>query len=431
MSLNWGVTDLLAVTKLAWDLYHKCFLVAREAPDDFRQLVNELASLQSVLRSLRDDVTSDKSFLDKMGENRKEMLERCLVSCFDTLHKLERLVARFRELGNVGDGPQFWKKLRWVFKQGEISGLRSKIMVHSCNLNLCMSAMGNSSLRNLELKMISAVEREQASQENDDAQEKDDILGPLEKIPTEPSKPPRTPTEDGGDGTGITRAMTGSTLVPGNTLGLLSPELTPSVSSEDGTDLVRSLSNHQKRATANQATHRGSLSSPSLRPNTLPPSPLSSEKRSSEDPVAPQSSRLGSMSDPTLPTPAPSKELNVDEAVAEAMRKLSVVNNQQRAERAMKLPRQNAQHAPNEALKRCFQRQIEEELRAKSLNIRDWLKMGTWWLMKVNMARLDIYLANLGRLNFTCAVSKYHKVRMGARALAFRVTQVMLATKPT
>jgi len=43
--LNWGVGDILAVTKLAWDLYHNCFLVAKEAPDDFRQLVNELAQI--------------------------------------------------------------------------------------------------------------------------------------------------------------------------------------------------------------------------------------------------------------------------------------------------------------------------------------------------------------------------------------------------
>ena len=142
MSLNWGITDLLAVARLSWDLYHQCFLVAREAPDDFRNLVNELATLQSVLKNLRDDVTSDKSLLEKLGENRKEMLERCLSSCFETLRKLEKFVIKFQELGVKGDGPQFWKKLRWVFKQGEISGMRSKLMVHSANINLCMSSIG-------------------------------------------------------------------------------------------------------------------------------------------------------------------------------------------------------------------------------------------------------------------------------------------------
>ena len=158
-ALNWGIGDLLSVTKLAWDLYHNCYLVAREAPDEFRQLVNELASLQGVLRSLRDDVNSDKSFLERMGESRKQVfllyydhlvalsktnlqaLERCLASCFETLHKLQKLVIKYRELG-VGDGLQFWKKLKWVSKQGEISELKSKIMVHTCNISLCMSSIG-------------------------------------------------------------------------------------------------------------------------------------------------------------------------------------------------------------------------------------------------------------------------------------------------
>ena len=140
-AINWGIGDLLSVTKLAWDLYHNCYLVAREAPDDFRQLVNELASLQGVLRTLRDDVNSDKSFLERMGESRKQTLERCLESCFETLRKLQKLVIKYRELGN-GDGLQFWKKFKWVTKQGEISELKSKIMVHTCNISLCMSSIG-------------------------------------------------------------------------------------------------------------------------------------------------------------------------------------------------------------------------------------------------------------------------------------------------
>ena len=139
--INWGIGDLLAVTKLAWDLYHNCFLVAREAPDDFRQLVNELASLQALLRTLRDDVNSDKSFLDRLDANRKQTLERCLANCFDTLRQLQKLVIKYRELG-VEDGLQFWKKLKWVGKQGKIAELKSKIMVHTCNISLCMSSMG-------------------------------------------------------------------------------------------------------------------------------------------------------------------------------------------------------------------------------------------------------------------------------------------------
>ena len=141
MALNVGVADLLTLTKLAWDLYHNCYLVARDAPDGFRQLVNELASLQGVLRSLRDDVNSDKSFLERLGEDRKQTLERCLAGCFSTLHDLRDLVIKYRDLG-IGDGIMFWQKIKWISQKSAITELKSKVMVHTCNLSLCMSSIG-------------------------------------------------------------------------------------------------------------------------------------------------------------------------------------------------------------------------------------------------------------------------------------------------
>lgn len=141
MSFGWAASDLLAATRLAWDLYHNCYLVAREAPEEFRQLVNELASLQGVLRTLRDDVHSDKSFLERMGEQKQATLTRCINSCNATLRKLQELVIRYRKLGNE-DGVQFWRKIGWVYQQSQIEDLKKKIMVHTCNLSLCMSSIG-------------------------------------------------------------------------------------------------------------------------------------------------------------------------------------------------------------------------------------------------------------------------------------------------
>lgn len=139
--MNAGLADLLTLTKLAWDLYHNCYLVARDAPDGFRQLVNELASLQGILRSLRDDVNSDKSFLERLGEDRKQTLERCLQGCFHTLQELRDLVMKYRQLG-IGDGLMFWQKIKWITQKSTINELKSKVMVHSCNLSLCMSSIG-------------------------------------------------------------------------------------------------------------------------------------------------------------------------------------------------------------------------------------------------------------------------------------------------
>ncbi|KAI4137362.1 MAG: hypothetical protein LQ341_005176 [Variospora aurantia] len=73
---QWGVGDVLALTKLAWDLYHNCYLVAKDAPEDFRLTVNGLASFQAVLRTLRDDENSGSSFLERLNDDRKKMPER-------------------------------------------------------------------------------------------------------------------------------------------------------------------------------------------------------------------------------------------------------------------------------------------------------------------------------------------------------------------
>ena len=229
--------------------------------------------------------------------------------------------------------------------------------------------------------MDAAIEREEARrnpQDVDDVEDGNETLAPAAKTKTEPSTPLRT-AEGGSGGVGLSRAYSGSTLVPGNFGSPFSPDLTPTVSEEDSSDIPSPPLHRQRVVSSSGIAGQRSSSSTVLGAHALPPSPLSSEHA-----PAPQPNRLGSNSDISRGTMKMLQEPNVDEAVAEAMRKLSIVNNQQRPERAMKLPRQNPSHAPNDALKRCFQKQIDEELKAKSLNTREWLRMGTWWLMKVS-----------------------------------------------
>lgn len=142
MDSGLDAADVLSLAKLSWDLYRTCYLVAGDAPDGFRQLVNELASLQGVLRTLRDDVNSNASFFDELENGRQQILARCLGSCCDTLNRLNELISRYQALG-IGDRKQlFWQKIKWATQRTHIEELKSKIMVHSCNINLCMSSIG-------------------------------------------------------------------------------------------------------------------------------------------------------------------------------------------------------------------------------------------------------------------------------------------------
>ena len=136
-----NAADILALTKLSWDLYHNCYLITNDAPEVFKQLVNELASLQGVLRALRDDVNSNTSFFDDLEEGRRNTLQRCLDACLKTLQQLKDLITKYRNLG-VGDGKQFWQRVKLIAQRGQIDDLKSRIMVHTCNLSLCMSSVG-------------------------------------------------------------------------------------------------------------------------------------------------------------------------------------------------------------------------------------------------------------------------------------------------
>lgn len=90
--------------------------MARDAPDEFRNLVNELASLQGILRSLRDEINSDPGYLERVGKERKDAIERTVDGTFYTLKDLQQLVYKFRSLG-LSDGINFWKRIKYVKKQ--------------------------------------------------------------------------------------------------------------------------------------------------------------------------------------------------------------------------------------------------------------------------------------------------------------------------
>lgn len=140
MSSGFSILDIPILTRLAWDLYNQCQPVAKDAPDGFRGLVKELGSLHGTLRALGDDVTSNTSFFERMDEDRRLTLERCLNACFQTLQRLKALLVRYHELG-IGEGKSFWQRIRWISQRTQIEEIRSKIMVHTCNVSLCVSSM--------------------------------------------------------------------------------------------------------------------------------------------------------------------------------------------------------------------------------------------------------------------------------------------------
>lgn len=138
-AISWGVGDILTLTKLAFDIYENYIVVAFEAPESFRQLGSELASLKGVLRKIQDDASCDATSPERYEDAKKQMLERCLTASYLTLKKLDELVVRYKRIGE-GEA-SYWKKIKWAKEQSTIEDLKAKVMVHTCNLTLCMSSI--------------------------------------------------------------------------------------------------------------------------------------------------------------------------------------------------------------------------------------------------------------------------------------------------
>lgn len=134
MSFNYGASDIVALFSLVAKLYNDVYVPAREAPKTRRELMKELEVLKDIVSTLADDAKS-KVFQQRLGEERKRTLYRCLRNCKDTLEKLNKLLQE-RAHGN------FWHDVKWVGRMGEVAELKSKIAVYSAQLNLCLSSIG-------------------------------------------------------------------------------------------------------------------------------------------------------------------------------------------------------------------------------------------------------------------------------------------------
>lgn len=80
---------------------------------------------------------------------------------------------------------------------------------------------------------------------------------------------------------------------------------------------------------------------------------------------------------------AESQNRIVDEALADARRQLLTVIQREQSTRPLKVLTQDPERTPDPALCALFQKSADDELQIRRLNPRDWLRVATWWLLKV------------------------------------------------
>ena len=79
-------------------LYSKGYAVARDAPKEFKYLLEDLRLLKLVLWCIRDKMT-------RGGKSCSKSTQETLHRCFHTLYDFEALVAKYEILGEVDAHP--------------------------------------------------------------------------------------------------------------------------------------------------------------------------------------------------------------------------------------------------------------------------------------------------------------------------------------
>ncbi|KAJ6095622.1 hypothetical protein N7486_006368 [Penicillium sp. IBT 16267x] len=408
MEENLGINDIPALTKATWEVYNQCQIFAKDAPDGFRNLVTELGSLQGVMRTLSDNFISNTPFFEQMNKDRRLILERCLNACVETLTRLTSLLNQYRELG-ISEGKVFWQRIKWATQRAHVEDIKSKLIIHTCNLSLCMSPIENSSLADIERTMLQAIEDDEQALLALETSRRDSnlVVSPL-SIKSGVS----TDYEDLVDA-----YMSQSTLPRVSSLASRSsqgqgtqapsrPKHTPTstesvMSGSDGSfydgTAPTSPSMHS-RSHSQRLVERLNYS------RALSPPPLygcSIDGRASDKMLWENASDIQERQSLGISSETSSTEFgheNVMEAVTSAMQQLRQVRLQEQLARPIRYMPQNKVHRPDQGILEAFESSVNEELQARRLITRDWLRIATWWLLKARAT-----LANCGRHNLVSA----------------------------
>ena len=213
-----------------------------------------------------------------------------------------------------------------------------------------------------------------------------------EMVPINPSRSVIINQTDGlsveGGMQGLRRAITGTTLAdPGPNV---SSDSIPSVSEVDATEtpLTRARPTLKAWSSADKPRHGSALSSDRSN-HIFPLSPrayndyLSESRHVRTRKVPSASGEYVTQACGKLNVVNGNKEKNVVELVADAMRELSKIREKEQSLRPLRIERQDKDHQPDDTLKEQFQNLVDDELRLRRLNARDWLRVATWWLLKV------------------------------------------------
>jgi len=136
MSFGFAIGDFISVGELTWTLYRKCYLVARGAPQEFQDLLREIAMLSSAVMLLQKEVQNPQSILVRSGGDRVRMVYETMGRLEGTLKELEKFADRYGKLVDVAVSKrkQWWYKFKWSIEVPDLDSLRNKVPTRQATL---------------------------------------------------------------------------------------------------------------------------------------------------------------------------------------------------------------------------------------------------------------------------------------------------------
>ena len=137
MSFGFSVGDFVGTAQLAYNLYKYCYKVARDAPQEFKLLVNELGTIKMSIELLADEAQNPESTLASGGEVRVRLVKELLERIEGTLNALQKHAERFGKLESSRPGlKRAWAQFRWSVDASDLDALRNQVCLLSYNLFL-------------------------------------------------------------------------------------------------------------------------------------------------------------------------------------------------------------------------------------------------------------------------------------------------------
>ncbi|KAL3463908.1 hypothetical protein BJX64DRAFT_298666 [Aspergillus heterothallicus] len=381
MSPSTETLDVDTVSNLTWDLYHSCHLISSGAPDGFRYLVNELASLHGTLRNVHDHLNSTSSRFAQPPQTRVQSLQPCIQACHDTLRRLKDLINDYRSLG-ADDGSRIWQKVEWATQRNQVEQLKSRLMVHTANLHLCMSSIGNSSLERIEDQILQSQE------------------------PSSPTDP-RVISQSLSDSFSLQTRIEGEEHLGHSKAYELESEKSPASEAPGNRASVASSQARQTTSSTSRVSSRSEGSSPTIfTTNPFPSSPLRLNPPKSAMAIANQpleqnptpsglgsSGRmqedlalgpkddvlLGNQGDATRMT---TEDTHVKHAAASAMWQFHDMQLREQVLRSLRYEPRDDFHRPDAVVAQRLYTSLSSEGQTARLSATDWLRVAVWWLLK-------------------------------------------------